>query len=152
MSASRPNAILLVGGGHGIGLEITQNLLSTTSSTTQLIVFGLHIDEGLRNLSNNSDDGQSRRLHLVQGDVTKSEDRKKAVQTCLQVAAGGVIDSLMYCAGVMPPIAKVEDVDLDAVRWAYEINVLGVMGMVSTSSRFPTAVAQVTSPFLHVGS
>ncbi|EXJ90304.1 hypothetical protein A1O1_03403 [Capronia coronata CBS 617.96] len=136
---SKQRAILVVGGGQGIGLETTRYLLSHAPETVKVIVFGLHVDEELlrwqKGGSNKQQQhqprihpqSQSSRLHILQGDVTNPVDRQKAIQTCLDVA--GVIDTLVYCAGLMTPIQRVEKMDLKAVEGAFQVNVFGVMAM-----------------------
>ncbi|EXJ80751.1 hypothetical protein A1O3_07035 [Capronia epimyces CBS 606.96] len=162
---SKQRAILVVGGGQGIGLETTTYLLSHAPATVQIFVFGLHIDpqlhrhnahvhvqgtgesqgQGQASRLHGQTQGQAQaqaqaqpsRLHILQGDVTNAVDRQKAIQTCLDVA--GVIDSLVYCAGLMTPIQRIEKVDLDAVKLAYAVNVFGVIAM-----------CQLALPHLHV--
>jgi len=126
-AAPPPKVVLIVGGGQGIGLETTRYLLSKAPRSVNLVIFGLHIDEGLRRIVNSE---TTTRLHLLQGDATKPADRQRAIQICLDVA--GTIDSLVYCAGLMTPIQRIESLDLDAVRSAYELNVFGVMAIVSS--------------------
>ncbi|KIV96853.1 hypothetical protein PV10_00669 [Exophiala mesophila] len=117
-----PRSILLVGGGQGIGLESTLYLLANSPSSIHLIVFGLDINDQLRRHRDTHN-----RLHLLQGDVTKSADRERAIQLCLDVA--GALDCLVYCAGLITPIQRIENLDLDAVRLTYEVNVFGVIAM-----------------------
>lgn len=126
-STSQPRSILLVGGGDGIGLETTLHLLLNSPSTIQLIVFGLHINGDLHQYVR-----AHGRLHLLQGDVTKPADREKAIQLCLKAA--GSLDCMVYCAGLITPIQRIEKADLNAVRLAYEVNVFGVIAMVGTLS------------------
>jgi NAD(P)-dependent dehydrogenase (short-subunit alcohol dehydrogenase family) len=112
--------ILVVGGGQGIGLEITLAILAR--KTANVVVFGLHIDPQLNS--------PSERLWVVTGDVTSDSDRKKAVETALDKL--GSIDTLVYTAGVITPIERIESINLEAVKQAYEVNVFGVMAMVSS--------------------
>lgn len=123
----QPRSILLVGGGEGIGLESTLHLLANSPPSIHLIVFALDINGQLRR------HGDTRsRLHLLQGNVTKPADRERAIQLCLDVA--GALDCLVYCAGLITPIQRIESLDLNAVRLAYEVNVFGVIAMVSKLS------------------
>lgn len=124
-SKSTPRSILLVGGGQGIGLETTKYLLEKTPSAVKLVVFGLHAAEELKNTLATA---RADRLTVLLGDVTSATDRKKAVQTCLDVAGG--IDTMVYFAGVMTPIQRIDDMDLAEVRRSYEVNVFGAMEMV----------------------
>lgn len=118
-------SILIVGGGQGIGLETTKAILSQASPTARIAVFGLHADAELDSLTK----AHSDRIRTVIGDVTSASDRLKAVETCVKEFGG--IDTLVYTAGVITPIQRIENVDLDAVKKAYDVNVFGTMAMVS---------------------
>lgn len=121
-------SIVIMGGGLGIGLGTTKFLLQNTASSTKLIVFTLHAaDELTKSLMEQHAD----RLFLILGDVTDANDRQKAVRTCIEVA--GSLDTLVYSAGVMTPIMRIDAVDVDAVRKTYEVNVFGIIEMVSQS-------------------
>jgi NAD(P)-dependent dehydrogenase (short-subunit alcohol dehydrogenase family) len=65
-----------------------------------------------------------------EGDVTIAEDREHAVETCVREDILGGIDTVVYCAGVITPIARIEDMDLREVEGTYNVNVFGAMGMV----------------------
>jgi NAD(P)-dependent dehydrogenase (short-subunit alcohol dehydrogenase family) len=117
-------AILIVGGGLGIGLSTTLTILSSTPSSTKLIVFGLSADSSL--------DAHADRLWICEGDVTSAADRARAVELCVEKAGG--IDTLLYCAGVLGPIQRIEKVDLEAVRRSFEVNFFGTVAMVRAVS------------------
>lgn len=116
-------SILVVGGGLGIGLETTKAILSTSDSA-KIVVFGLHADPELESLSKTHSD----RIRAIIGDVTSASDRSKAVETCVKELGG--IDTLVYCAGVITPIERIEKLDMEAVKNAYDVNVFGTMAMV----------------------
>lgn len=122
--------ILIVGGGQGIGFEITKSILAL-SEDARIVVFGLHIDAELESLAKSN----SHRLWTIAGDVTSATDRKKTIDTCTSVLGG--IDTLIYSAGIITPIQRIEDVDIESVKKAYDVNVFGVIAMVTylTSSR-----------------
>ncbi|ORY16923.1 hypothetical protein BCR34DRAFT_622140 [Clohesyomyces aquaticus] len=67
-----PQAILIVGGGLGIGFEVKKFILAASASA-KVVTF-------------------SGRLSPVLGDVTSAPDRKKAMETCVQQMGG--IDTL----------------------------------------------------------
>ncbi|KNG48888.1 flavin-binding monooxygenase-like protein [Stemphylium lycopersici] len=71
---------------------------------------------------------QRERLRIVEGDVTVDEDRELAVQTCFNVFGG--LDTLIYCAGVITPIQRLEKLDVEAVKRSFDVNVFGAMNMV----------------------
>ncbi|KAF2660928.1 NAD(P)-binding protein [Lophiostoma macrostomum CBS 122681] len=115
-------SILIVGGGDGIGLETTRAILAA-STTAKIVVFGLHIDPELEAKSKDAD----RRTWTISGDVTSKTDRNKAVDTCVNDLGG--LDTLVYCAGVITPIERIERVDIGDVKKAYDVNVFGSMAM-----------------------
>lgn len=123
-------AILIVGGGQGIGLETTKTILATSPSTTKVLVFGLHADAALSSLSKT----HVGRVCTVLGDVTVAADREKAVGTCVSVFGG--IDTLVYCAGIITPIERIEKVKVKDVEGAFGVNFFGAVGMVYLPS-FP---------------
>jgi NAD(P)-dependent dehydrogenase (short-subunit alcohol dehydrogenase family) len=121
---SAAQAILIVGGGQGIGLETTRSILATSSATTKILVFGLHADSELAWIS-----GQHPgRVWIILGDVTSAADRLRAVETCVKELGG--LDTLVYCAGVITPIERIENVDIEAVKRTFDVNVFGAMAMV----------------------
>lgn len=84
-------------------------------------MFGLHADPGMSSLS----DKYPERLFVILGNVSSNTDRSKAVDTCRRYMGG--IDTLVYCAGVIDPIQRIDTVDIKAVKWIYDINVFGAM-------------------------
>lgn len=120
MTVSRSQAILIVGGGQGIGLETTKAIFAY-SPTAKIVVFGLHIDSAIGE--------QKGRIWVVKGDVRNPEDRGRALDTCTREMDG--VDTLVYTAGVITPIERIEKLDMEDVKNAFDINVFGCMAMVS---------------------
>lgn len=116
--------ILVVGGGEGIGWEVTKTLLKHTPQV-RICTFGLSESEERYALPKKSAD----RLHFIQGDVRSEMDRRSVVDHCVGTMGG--IDTLVFTAGVIYPIQRIEDLDMDAMRNTFDINVLGCMAMVS---------------------
>ncbi|KAI4709482.1 hypothetical protein J4E85_002034 [Alternaria conjuncta] len=123
---SKPQVILVVGGTSGIGYATTLSILSSPylPFNAKVIAFGL-IDSTIKLEFTKQ---QRERLRIVEGDVTVEEDRELAVQTCFDHFGG--LDTLVYCAGVITPIQKLETVDIQAVKRSFDINVFGAMSMV----------------------
>jgi NAD(P)-dependent dehydrogenase (short-subunit alcohol dehydrogenase family) len=115
-------AILIVGGGLGIGFEITKAILATAG--TEVLVFGLHFDEKFGALERLS----RTRIIRVQGDVTCPRERQEAMDVCVRVFGG--IDTLVYCAGVIGPIERIDKVDIESVKKTFDVNVFGAIAMV----------------------
>lgn len=124
--SSKPQVVLVVGGTAGIGYAITQAILSGRylPLNTKVIAFGL-IDSTVKLEFSKQ---QRERLRIVEGDVTVDEDRELAVQTCFNVFGG--LDTLIYCAGIITPIQKLEKMDMEAVKRSFDVNVFGAMSMV----------------------
>lgn len=123
MSDSTSHSILVVGGGQGIGLEVTKAVLKFSPSA-KLVVFGLHFDNELESYVKEN----SVRIWTVRGDVRSSEDRVKAVETCMSEMKG--IDTLVYTAGVITPIERIEKLKIEDVKATFDINVFGCMATV----------------------
>lgn len=70
-------------------------------------------------------------------DVTSESARDAAVSLCTSPDVLGGIDTVIYCAGVIEPIERIEHLHLDSMRHTFEVNVLS-----------PTAIAQLTLPYL----
>jgi NAD(P)-dependent dehydrogenase (short-subunit alcohol dehydrogenase family) len=123
MATSQPQSILLVGGGQGIGYETVKSILSL-SRTARIVVFDLRFDPNIPYLMRQ----HAKRLLIVQGDVRIADDRKRAVALC-ESESGGV-DTLVYTAGVIAPIERIENLGIEDVRDAFEVNVFGCMAVV----------------------
>ncbi|KAF2029670.1 NAD(P)-binding protein [Setomelanomma holmii] len=129
-----PQRILLIGGATGIGAATTISLI--TQSNALVFMMDKFIDY--------SPDGPlgaltsyPNRMYGHEGDVTVAADREKAVELCVREDILGGIDTVVYCAGVLGPIERVESLDIEGTKYAFEVNVFG-----------PMAMAQLTLPYL----
>ena len=123
MANATTQAILLVGGGQGIGFETAKSIL-TLSPTARIVVFDLQFDPNIPQLMRD----HAKRLLIVQGDVRIPEDRRRAVALCEDEIGG--VDTLVYTAGVITPIERIEHLDIEDVKDAFDVNVFGCMAMV----------------------
>ncbi|WP_182899364.1 SDR family oxidoreductase [Microbispora sp. H10830] len=82
-----------------------------------------------------------RRAVQVPADVTDEASRRRLVATALETC--GRVDGLVNNAFAMPPMTDLVDVDLDAVRAAFETNVLAALRL---TQLFAPALAE------HAGS
>lgn len=114
---SSPQVIMIVGGDAGIGLEVTKFALQL-SKTVQVFVFGLF---GAGNIT-------YERCNFLIGDVTSEEYRKTAVSACTSMY--GKIDTLIYCAGIITPIKRIENLVIENLKRAFDVNVFGAIAMV----------------------
>lgn len=124
--SSPSQSFLIIGGGLGIGLETTKSILSLCP-TAKIVVFGLQADPVLSQIR------FKERVWIVLGDVTSAEDRSRAVDKCLEEMAG--VDTMVYCAGVIGPIQKIDTVDVEAVKKVFDVNVFGSINMVYQTQR-----------------
>ncbi len=140
-------AVLVVGGGLGIGANTTTYLLSA-HPTSRIVVFGLHISPSISALQSQFPN----RLWIVQGDATKAEDRLRAKDFALSKM--GKLDALVVTAGIMGQIARVgpgekgESLSEEGLRRILEVNVIAPVFMV-LRSLFVSYVYLLT---IHTGS
>ncbi|KAL1591396.1 hypothetical protein SLS60_012009 [Paraconiothyrium brasiliense] len=120
---SEAQRILIVGGGQGIGWEVTKAILRF-SSQARIAVFGSHLEEEVRELPDKAND---RVAFVSEGDVTSDIDRRSVVKECLEKMGG--IDTLVFTAGVITPIERIEKLNMDEVKRTFDVNVFGCMAM-----------------------
>jgi NAD(P)-dependent dehydrogenase (short-subunit alcohol dehydrogenase family) len=127
MPPKQPQRILIVGGASGIGAALTISIIRT--STAQVFVFDKNID-----YSPTGPLGEllayPNRMYGHEADVTIAEEREHAVATCVRKDVLGGIDTVVYCAGVITPIERIEKMDVAGVEGTFAVNVFGAMGMV----------------------
>lgn len=128
---THPQRILIVGGAAGIGAALTISIIR--KSTAQVFVFDKNIDY--------ASDGPlgellayPNRMYGHEGDVTVPEEREHAIETCIRRDVLGGIDTVVYCAGIITPIERVEKMNIAAVEGTYAVNVFGAMAMARTST------------------
>lgn len=139
--SSKPQVVLVVGGTSGIGYAITQAILSAPylPLNTKVIAFGL-IDSSIKLEFSKL---QRERLRIVEGDVTLEEDRELAVRTCFNVFGG--LDTLVYCAGIITPIQRLDKLDIEAAKRTFDVNVFGAMSMVCCIFVYPSNLYALSS-------
>lgn len=119
---------MIVGGRTGIGSHVVNAIRSGHgASNTNIVTYGL--DESGRFMPEipfSVDSDFSLACHP--GDVTSPASREKVVQYCVKRYGG--IDTLVYCAGVITPIERIEKMNMEAVKKAFDVNVFGAMAMV----------------------
>ncbi|KAF1846463.1 NAD(P)-binding protein [Cucurbitaria berberidis CBS 394.84] len=113
-----PQTILIVGGTEGIGFEVAKAIRTQPDALkTNRVIFGLVEPVKIE-----------RSATYFIGDVTNSEVRERAVRYCIDKFGG--IDTLVYSAGVITPIERIENLDMEAVKRTFDVNVFGAMAMV----------------------
>ncbi|CAO2655024.1 Nn.00g117570.m01.CDS01 [Neocucurbitaria sp. VM-36] len=125
MSAPKRQTILIVGGTEGIGFEVAKAIRSRSdSSKTSIVVIGLEKDGASGQESSGI---LERGIGPIFTDVTVSENRWRTVDYIVKSYGG--IDTLIYCAGVITPIERIERLDIEAVKKTFDVNVFGAMAM-----------------------
>ena len=119
--------ILVVGGGQGIGWEVTKAILNL-STRARIAVFGYHLEEEVWNLPSKTN---GRVSIILKGDVTSDDDRKSVIGQCLKEMGG--IDTLVFTAGIITPIERIEKLNMEDVKRTFDVNVFGCMSMVRTA-------------------
>lgn len=109
--------VLLTGGSQGIGREMALALAEQGAS----VIVAARGREAIEKTLGALGDGTHEGLTL---DV--SDDRRWPA-TLEQIGAGGELHGLITAAGVMGPIGRLDAVDLDAMREAVAVNVMGTV-------------------------
>lgn len=123
----QPQRVLVIGGASGIGASLTLHIIRT--STAQVFCLDKSIDYSpsgpLGTLLS-----YPNRMYGHEADVTVPGEREHAVATCIRPDVLGGIDTVVYCAGVIEPIERVEKMDMGKVEGLFGVNVFGAMAVV----------------------
>jgi NAD(P)-dependent dehydrogenase (short-subunit alcohol dehydrogenase family) len=129
----RPQRIFIVGGASGIGAALTIFIIK--NSTAQVFCFDKSIDYSasgpLGTLLS-----YPNRMYGHEGDVTIPDEREHAIATCIRPDVLGGIDTVVYCAGIITPIQRIENLDMESVEMTFSVNVFGAMAIVLSSYSF----------------
>ncbi|KAF2844807.1 NAD(P)-binding protein [Plenodomus tracheiphilus IPT5] len=119
--------ILIVGGTAGIGLTAAEAISrrgTVLSRKVNIVTFGL----GEVNTIKLEDELHADTVLKLYGDVTDEAQRRDVVRQTEENFGG--IDTLVYCAGVITPIVRLQDLDIGEVKKTFDVNVFGAMAMV----------------------
>ena len=117
-------AIIVTGGGAGIGAAIVDKLLEMNAN---VLVIDLTEEPLMQRQAGVGD----HRFRYELGDVSQDEVNSKAVNTAL--ATWGRLDGLALNAGIMSPIQRISDMSSSDVRKIFDVNVVAHISMVSLS-------------------
>ncbi|KAI0639845.1 NAD-P-binding protein [Trametes polyzona] len=125
---------LITGASRGIGLELSKQLLATTSD----IVIATCRTPATATALNALAESAKGRLHVVPLDITNDQSVKDSVQKVASILGDRGIDYLINNAGVtFGGDDRAFNIDLDALRRTFETNVVG-----------PTHVSEVYLPYV----
>jgi NAD(P)-dependent dehydrogenase (short-subunit alcohol dehydrogenase family) len=119
MSDFNNKAIIVTGGGTGIGLAITEKFVENGA---QVLITGRR-EAPLQELSKRFPE----KVSFIQADVTNAEDRKKIIQTAINNY--GQIDVLVNNAGVAPMSPFQDSTDKDFEQ-AFSTNLLAPAALI----------------------
>lgn len=118
-----PKVIVVTGVSRGIGRAVVHELMSKDSSA---IVYGIaRTESALKELYKEYDG----RFHYVVGDISDTAIQKKLVSQVIQEQ--GHCDSLIGNAGVLEPVAPVDEFDQEKWQTHFNINFFSVVSLVS---------------------
>lgn len=112
---------LITGANQGLGLEIAKAYVAAGASVFLCARDGGKLAEAAQALADQADPGQT--VSALAADVSREDDVRRLVDQAL--ARLGRVHVLVNNAGVYGPMGPIEEVDLDAWRRAFEINVYG---------------------------
>ncbi|KAH8081805.1 short-chain dehydrogenase [Filobasidium floriforme] len=117
--------IIVTGASKGLGLAITQILLSTFNA--KIVAVSRSIPQELETLRSSSD--HKERVEIVQGDVVSDETSAHAVKVALE--RFGRIDGLVLNAGTIDPLGPIADPENTIAQWAstFQINLFSLVSM-----------------------
>jgi NAD(P)-dependent dehydrogenase (short-subunit alcohol dehydrogenase family) len=114
--------IVVTGGGSGMGRQVVLQLLERGARVAVADIRAESLDETARL----ADAGDRLTTHTV--DVT---DREATSSLPAQViAAHGMVDGLVHCAGIIQPFVRLNDLDYDAIDRVINVNLYGTIHMV----------------------
>jgi NAD(P)-dependent dehydrogenase (short-subunit alcohol dehydrogenase family) len=113
---------LVSGIGPGLGKEIALALARAGAD----VALGARTEERLRETAAEIE-GLGRRAHYLPTDVTQPDQRQALVDSTME--ALGRVDVLVNNAFIQPPFKRIEFETEEMFRRAFEVNVLGGLGM-----------------------
>lgn len=134
---------VVTGAGGGIGSEIVKNLVKNGAKVAAVDLR----DESLNNLKTQLGEASS----AVSFHALNISD-KEAVSALPQavIAAHGVIDGLVNCAGIIQPFVKINDLEFDAIERVMNVNFYGTLYM--TKAFLPLFLGRPEAHIVNVSS
>jgi len=123
-------AVLVTGGGSGIGLGVAKHLARAGASVTICGRSEEKLEAAAREIAALAGEGA---VGTVPADVTEEEDVVRAVRQATSV--NGRLDGVVACAGGNETIGPVTQLDTAAWRRTVELNVTGTMLTIKHGAR-----------------
>ncbi|ODQ67760.1 NAD(P)-binding protein [Nadsonia fulvescens var. elongata DSM 6958] len=120
------SVVILTGASRGIGLAIAKQLLAKSAKVIAIARSGAALEE---NASSSPDN-----FFPIVGDVTDPAVIRKAVDFAIEKF--GRVDSLILNAGVLEPVKKIADADVNEWKKCFDINFFSVVDAVSYTIPF----------------
>jgi len=124
---------LVTGASRGIGLAVAAELLRRGAAVTITARKAPELDDAVAALVKGPAGGDTSRVLGIVGNAGDAAARDEAVTRT--VATFGSLDVLVNNAGINPVHGPLMDVDLDAVRKIYDVNVVAALGFVQLAHR-----------------
>lgn len=128
---AEPSTVLITGAASGIGRALAHRY--APQATTLLLLDREAPEATAQELA-----GQRASVRTAGADV---RDAASVVEAVRELVAGGTIDLVVNCAGILPPIDAVEAVDPEDFKRTIDINLTGSFNVV-----------HATLPYLRAGS
>ncbi|KAJ1928075.1 hypothetical protein IWQ60_002387 [Tieghemiomyces parasiticus] len=129
MAPSKLPVVIVTGASRGLGLAIVREVLSlgahvlgTARSEESLVRLQREWQE-----SRPATDADQPEFTFIAGDITKSATGDLLVAAALKQF--GRIDAVIHNAGIIEPVAKLADADLDAWRTLFDVNLFSIIGL-----------------------
>jgi len=117
--------VLITGASRGLGLECARILGQKLNAN--VVALSRSVSDELGKLKETAGD----RLEIVQGDVSKDADQKKAVD--LAVSKFGSLDGLILNAGILDPMKKVVNADIAEFKKLFDVNFFSLVTMLQAA-------------------
>ena len=151
MSSSPDKVIIITGASRGMGKSMAEILLKS-SDNCKLVLVARSRDR-LQEFVDSLTEKQKARVHFVAGDLTDTKTLDQLVDE--SVDKFGKINSVIFNAGILEPIAHIEKIDISQMKKLFDVNffslveltqrLLPVLRETAKQDGIPTACVYVSS-------